>query len=76
MLASLTVLFATAISLFLVLRKKQQLLSIIKTHWKIFIFEEIIFIGALFFLSYIHAFAPDIHGLEKYMDFVFIIFDF
>ncbi len=40
--------------------------------WKIFIFEEIIFLLVLIFWSFIHAHAPDIHGLEKYMDFGFI----
>lgn len=43
-----------------------------KTHWKLLLFEEILFFIALYFLSYIRTFAPDIHGLEKYMDFGFI----
>ena len=38
----------------------------------IFIFEEVIFLGILIFWSFIHAHQPDIHGLEKYMDFGFI----
>ena len=40
--------------------------------WKIFLFEEIIFLSTLFFWSYIRAHLPDIHGLEKYMDFGFV----
>src|SRR3989344_2632161 len=40
--------------------------------WKIFLFEEIIFFSVLIILSYIRGFQPDIHGLEKYMDFGFI----
>ena len=40
--------------------------------WKIFLFEEILFLLALFFWSYIRAHEPSIHGLEKYMDFGFI----
>lgn len=40
--------------------------------WRIFLFEEIIFLTALFTWAYIHSFAPDIHGLEKYMDYGFI----
>jgi len=40
--------------------------------WKIFFFEEIIFVATLFFWSYIRAHEPSIHGLEKYMDFGFI----
>ncbi len=44
----------------------------IKKHWKFFIFEEIIFLSALIFWSYIKTYQPDIHGLEKFMDFGFI----
>src|SRR3989344_8395328 len=40
--------------------------------WKIFFFEELLFLLALFFWAYIRSFAPEIHGLEKYMDFGFI----
>ncbi len=39
---------------------------------KFFIIEEIIFLLALFLWSYIKGFNPDIHDLEKYMDFGFI----
>src|SRR6185437_13958935 len=46
--------------------------KLIKSHWRIFLFEEILFLAGLFFLSYIRSFSPDIHGLEKYMDFGFI----
>lgn len=52
--------------------RKWKILYNIKNTWHIFLFEEIIFVGALFFWSYIHGFSPDIHGLEKYMDFGFI----
>ncbi|MEN9407992.1 MAG: hypothetical protein RLZZ455_1208 [Candidatus Parcubacteria bacterium] len=39
---------------------------------RIFFVEEMLFLFALLFLSYIRAFAPDIHGLEKYMDYGFM----
>src|SRR3989338_7227852 len=52
--------------------KYPNLLIFLKRSWKIFFFEEILFLGILFFWSFIHAHAPDIHGLEKYMDFGFI----
>ncbi|MDP4040019.1 MAG: DUF2298 domain-containing protein [Candidatus Pacearchaeota archaeon] len=39
---------------------------------KIILFEEILFLGVLLLWSFIHGHAPDIHGLEKYMDFGFI----
>ncbi len=38
----------------------------------VFLLEEIIFFIALFFWSYVRAHAPDIHGLEKFMDFGFV----
>ena len=38
----------------------------------LFILEEIFFIAGLFFLSYIRSFNPEIHGLEKFMDYGFI----
>ena len=40
--------------------------------WKIFLFEEVLFLSTLFFWSYIRAHQADIHGLEKYMDFGFV----
>ena len=39
---------------------------------KIFIVEEFIFFLALLFWSWIRSFQPDIHDLEKFMDFGFI----
>jgi len=39
---------------------------------KLFVIEEIIFLFALFLWSYIKGFNPDIHDLEKYMDYGFI----
>lgn len=65
---------------FLKKREKKNNHSFIKTALfpffskdrKIFILEEILFIIALFFWIIIKSFQPDIHGLEKYMDFGFI----
>lgn len=54
------------------LRNKQNFFAIFKQSWKTFLLEELIFLGALFFWTHIHTFAPDINGLEKYMDFGFI----
>src|SRR3989344_3623536 len=39
---------------------------------KIFLIEELLFFASLLFWSYIKSFNPDIHDLEKYMDFGFI----
>lgn len=44
----------------------------LKSKLPIFVLEECIFILILIFWSFIHAHQPEIHGLEKYMDFGFI----
>lgn len=38
----------------------------------ILIVEELLFIGSLFFLTYIRGQEPSIHGLEKFMDYGFM----
>jgi YYY domain-containing protein len=50
----------------------KTLIATITSKWKMFLFEETVFIVGLFFLSYIRSFSPDIHGLEKFMDYGFI----
>ena len=50
----------------------RKFLTILKENWLIFLFEEVLFSIALLFWSYVRSFQPDIHGLEKYMDFGFI----
>jgi YYY domain-containing protein len=45
---------------------------IIKNHWITFAIEELLFLTVLFTWAYVHSFAPDIHGLEKFMDFGFV----
>ncbi|PIP74286.1 MAG: hypothetical protein CO135_00690 [Candidatus Levybacteria bacterium CG_4_9_14_3_um_filter_35_16] len=51
---------------------KKELFLIIREKWKIILFEEILFLITLFFWAYIKSFQPEIHGLEKFMDFGFI----
>lgn len=46
--------------------------SLFLKKWKFFLFEEILFIIALIFWANIKSYQPDIHGLEKYMDFGFV----
>ena len=41
-------------------------------NWRIFLFEELIFITILILWSYVRGFAPDIEGLEKFMDWGFV----
>ncbi len=50
----------------------QNFIKILKKSWPLFLFEELLFLSGIFFWSYIRSFSPDIHGLEKYMDFGFI----
>lgn len=52
--------------------KDEHLLPTIKKHIRIFLIEEIIFLFTLIFWSFIRGNAPDIHGLEKFMDFGFL----
>lgn len=47
-------------------------ISLCKQKWVLFLLEELVFLSCLFFWSYIRSFQPDIHGLEKYMDFGFM----
>ena len=39
---------------------------------EIFIWEEVIFFCALVFFSFVRGQLPDIHGIEKFMDFAFL----
>ena len=51
---------------------RRHKLKISKKDIGIFMFQELFFFLSLLFWSYIKAFQPDIHGLEKFMDFGFI----
>jgi len=44
----------------------------IKENWLIIFFEEGLFLVGFLAWAYIRSFLPDIHGLEKFMDFGFI----
>lgn len=52
--------------------KKINIKDIFKKSWRIFIAEELIFLITLVFWVYIRSNLPDIHGLEKFMDFGFV----
>jgi len=64
------ILFAIAIFDILLLRKFRFKFSLKKN--KIYIFQEILFFLSILAWSYIKSFQPDIHGLEKFMDFGFM----
>ena len=56
----------------LLLIRKLQIIKIIKENWKIFIFEELLFILCFVFWTFIKSHEPSIQTLEKFMDFGFI----
>lgn len=58
----------------LILKKKKRinLKSFFRENWKIFLFEELLFLFCLLGWSLVRAFQPNIHGLEKFMDYGFV----
>lgn len=52
--------------------KKINIISIIKKNIKIFFVEELIFFSCLIFWIFVRSNLPEIHGLEKFMDFGFL----
>jgi len=48
------------------------MLSFYTSNWKWILIEEALFLIVLTFWTYIRSFAPDINGLEKFMDFGFV----
>ena len=61
-----------ALNIFLLYKNKTYYKTLFKNHWRIFLFEEILFFIILMLWSYVRGFAPDIEGLEKFMDWGFI----
>jgi len=57
---------------FLLCPRKSRFIHTFRRSWGMFVLEELLFLVGLVAWTYIHSFAPDIHGLEKYMDFGFI----
>lgn len=51
---------------------RKNFLEIVKSKWKIFLLEELLFFAGIVFWANIRAHSPDIHGLEKFMDFGFL----
>ncbi len=66
---SLSILLGIAAGLNFLLWKKEKFSNLFSP---IFIIEEGLFLTAIFSWAYIRSFQPDIHGLEKFMDFGFI----
>jgi YYY domain-containing protein len=72
LLSGYIILTLAAVVTFFVIPDKWRIRFVLKNFWPIFLFEELLFLVALFVWAYIHSFAPDIHGLEKFMDYGFI----
>jgi len=64
--------FFALINLFIIKYQKINFKKIFKASWKIFLFEEVLFFLCLIFWANVRGFQPDIHGLEKFMDFGFV----
>lgn len=60
------------INFYLFIKNKLYFKSLFKKHWPIFLFEEMLFFLILMLWSYVRGFAPDIEGLEKFMDWGFV----
>lgn len=65
------------ISFFLLLKFRPKRLStdflpFLKTHWRLLLFEELLFLLVFAFWTFVRAHQPGINGLEKYMDYGFI----
>src|SRR3990167_8929569 len=51
---------------------RKDVLQFLRKNYKLIVFEEALFFLGLLFWSFIRAHNPDIHDLEKYMDFGFV----
>lgn len=68
----LSVTIALPIVTFFLVPQKWKVIYVLNRTWFTLVAEELFFLMILFIWAYIHSFAPDIHGLEKFMDYGFI----
>ena len=66
----LVIFISLLINLFLM--KSLNIKQVIKNYWKLFLFEELLFIVGLIFWTFIKSHEPSLQTLEKFMDFGFI----
>jgi len=72
-LASLVlIIFFLALCNISIIIKSKHITTLIHMSWRYFVAEEIFFFLGLLFWSFVRATQPDVHGLEKYMDFGFV----
>lgn len=50
----------------------KNFVDILKNKWKLFVLEEILFLITLLIWSFVRAHQPDIHNIEKFMDYGFV----
>ncbi|MCX6724724.1 MAG: DUF2298 domain-containing protein, partial [Candidatus Shapirobacteria bacterium] len=60
------------LNLFIAKSQRLKLKLLWRSSWRIFLFEEVLFFLCLIFWANVRGFQPDIHGLEKFMDFGFV----
>ncbi|MGB9911679.1 MAG: DUF2298 domain-containing protein [Microgenomates group bacterium] len=76
----LLIFFSVSLNYYLLLKSKNSKVKnknlkfkiLLSKKWKIFVFEEILFLSTLAFWSFIRGFQPSIQGLEKFMDYGFV----
>lgn len=59
-------------TVFLLLKGGRTVIRLVKSHYRIFLGEEALFLFGLVVWSYIRGLQPDIHGLEKFMNYGFV----
>ncbi len=69
---SLSGILLICLALNMVVANKISFKKLIKSHWKIWLLEEVFFISGLCLWAFIRAHDPTINGLEKFMDFGFM----
>ncbi len=65
-------LIAAAGGLWLLFKGSRTGIGLTKTHFRIFLCEEVLFLSGLVAWSCIRGLQPDIHGLEKFMNYGFV----
>jgi uncharacterized membrane protein len=73
-LFSVIILLAYGLFFLILCKYKHDLLNAIsfKEKWRCFLLEELLFIAIMLFWVFIRAHQPDIHNIEKFMDFGFV----
>lgn len=68
----LILLLTAGLNLFILLKNYSQITNAVTRKWKFILFQEALFMAGLALWSYVRSFAPEVRGLEKFMDFGFI----